>query len=1829
MSDDNGKLLDDLGNLDWDSALDEWDKNMFVPEVARDAETNKVAPSVDEDQAREHLVAASSVGAQPAAGAAQGSLKDVSSEGTVIAPVPRELRGDPQRAPLAKPLTAPPARGSLPPPSIPPGGARGGLGQLFAKGSSQRPPSLTPPPPRSERTRVVEPIPSTRRGAEPVADAAEPPQSDPFGEHSAKAPSVTRQARSPSMIPPEAYPVSEGEPTLVGRGLDDAERSAGFGSETLVADRGNMDAEPPVERLPADDEAPTFMRPSAGPTTAAEPAALESPRERRPSSEAPVRLESERPVSRWLDEATATSFRQRASWLEEEARAVIDSREQARALLGVSELLALVGDESEALALAVEARDLAPDIALAWRQARQLMPHDAGVLVDALDAEAARSPTPAARAHAMLLAADVLRTNGDGNGAVERWGQAYKLDPADVRAPAARAALALSQGNHTGAGADLAENSELIALDKAVSAVLKLRGAPRPGTDVEPMPVNDGLRRARAALLENDVVGAALAIADIAAEPTLSSAALWLSSALGASHIAGRRASAKALKALVTDGHVLARRPLAARGIELADGELVTAALAHDGPDTSFDIAERAILLALANQDTAPLLDELAREPGPSSLLDALSAITLVDTDEAAVTRSRRTAGTAEHRALAELGRLLASRPAASAIDAALADVAAPRGPAAAGVALEVAVRTRRWDEVSEALSSLPAGENADASAQRHIAAALVAERAGNSANAKRAWREALDSGANHDSIVRAVAGTDPDLDLAGELLRIADTMPDGPPSALLRLEAFARREAAAAAGDLAHTLTNEAQAVLLEQIHRGAPTLGIGAFLAERLGRRTGNVDEVLRWLQERRTFANDPFETALDAVREALLVADRDADLASTRLEEAHRARPDDVALRELYERLASEPPPDRGAWRERRATQSTGMTQSLLFTEAALEHERAGDHASALRAAQHARQAGDIGLSRFAEERAEIETGATTRQVEELVALADGAEQEDLRVEAYERLAELDAHGRKDLSGAVAWHRKIIATRSRHLPSLRFLEHKLVGDGLDHELERVFELVAVALDGTAGGEVTGHAQLAARMKTRVAGGWEYTGDMARLAAMQPEPSLWALRALNAHARVQKDETATLSTTLALLERTHRPPERAALLLRASEAAARLEQVEGARTYLEQAANEDPGDVVTWGFLAEVRERTGETRAAAEACESLARTSVVPEHQVLAWFDAARIWLDEVKDQERGMTALEQCAEVDVTHADVFQRLSALYAEKDLDAELARLLEKRLAIVEDEGERVALEVELARALGEMGELAKAKEYLESALAQRPDHSTALGAMAELCAKEGDWAGAEQAYVRLARLLVTPEEQSAIYEKLGEIYVVHTVNLSRAEVAYKEVLKRNPGSIATLEKLIDIYKRQGDLAKAVETQQLIVAEAQDPALRLQRLIDLAAIHETTARDARRAEQVLESARKEFPTSVVALRAMAEFYSRQRQMPAMQILLDRAASDARRSFAAGRFVTSLFEVLHAAYELRGRKDAARVVAATLAAVEGPNGPGRAGGASLPEIMGGEARAVDPRLDDLLAPEMVGPALRALLQHAGDTLDAVSPVDLRALRATPLVPGTPLGTTIGAVATVVGLGALQILVSPQLGRVALPLGTNPPALLVGEGLMSVTNERARAFVVVRAMKMIVARGSSLLRGDAGDVAVLVSALFTAFNPSFTPQDVDAKRVSEMSRRIVPALPRNLDPTVGVIALEAAGTLGAQSALLSGAIQAWANRVSLLAIGDPNGALDAIAWARGEEAAPRGPEERAAWIARTTEARELMTFSVTDAYSEARSRLGLDR
>ena len=69
--------------------------------------------------------------------------------------------------------------------------------------------------------------------------------------------------------------------------------------------------------------------------------------------------------------------------------------------------------------------------------------------------------------------------------------------------------------------------------------------------------------------------------------------------------------------------------------------------------------------------------------------------------------------------------------------------------------------------------------------------------------------------------------------------------------------------------------------------------------------------------------------------------------------------------------------------------------------------------------------------------------------------------------------------------------------------------------------------------------------------------------------------------------------------------------------------------------------------------------------------------------------------------------------------------------------------------------------------------------------------------------------------------------------------------------------------------------------------------------------------------------------------------------------------------------------------------------------------------------------------------------------------------------------------------------------------------------------------------------------------------------------------------------------------------------------------------WGSRAALLAIGDPNVALEAVSWAHGGTSGPpsSGPD-RVKWIGRQAEARDLIAFSVSDSYAAARATRGLE-
>ena len=584
-------------------------------------------------------------------------------------------------------------------------------------------------------------------------------------------------------------------------------------------------------------------------------------------------------------------------------------------------------------------------------------------------------------------------------------------------------------------------------------------------------------------------------------------------------------------------------------------------------------------------------------------------------------------------------------------------------------------------------------------------------------------------------------------------------------------------------------------------------------------------------------------------------------------------------------------------------------------LFACRAALEYERISDDGAALRTAEAAAATGTP-LARIARERAELRSGGVAGSPRSFSASSRKARPtHGLAGEAYERLAVLDSIARKDPASAMLWHRAILEEQPGYAPSLRHVEHHLLGEGRDAELEPIATCHRKSLAQNRAGRV--HVSTP---KWRPAFGHfrRSRGELGRDTRLwsiwrisEGEPSLWALRMQQAHARARNDDATYLSTTLRVLERSTRPAEEAALLILAAEANSRLGRLDEARSLLERAAASDPGDVIAWGLLADVRSRAGDARGAAEAFESLARSSLVPHHQLLAWYGAARIWLDEVRDVEHGVVALEAAAGIDVAHQDVFDRLSAVYGGRKMLSELASLLERRefAASSTDPAERLTTEVQRGRVLLDLGDTEGARLAFEAALADQPDDAGALSAFADLCVAQKDWDAAEQALVRLARLLPTPEEQRDVYARLGDLYARHLVNLARAEVAFKEVLKRAPDDFETLEKLVEVYRRQNDASRAAELQQELITRARSVDEKRSRMVELAFIHEQTGHDNRRAEQSFEAARREFPQDVGVLRALIGFYSRHNQTTAINVLLDRAGGDARRALTAGRFTT--------------------------------------------------------------------------------------------------------------------------------------------------------------------------------------------------------------------------------------------------------------------------------------------------------------------------------
>jgi hypothetical protein len=1688
-----------------------------------------------------------------------------------------------ERAPTMRPdapppgpaIAAPPAPRPAPLPRIAPQAPRPPAAPRPA-GASRLPvptPPRPPPPPvpyDDELDTLVTAVP--KRDPEPASEKLESIPPDQIRLESVPPDSVPPPAESEQIV---GQPVLDLGPSTT---VPDVHTLQGGHRLPEVANRSAAQA-PPVKRVASQ---PSARDPLETLLDESSPSLLDDPNE--------------------LD-----AWRVRAAWLEDEARASVDRVVKARGLLLASELFARAGDDLRAHDLAVEARDLAPTHPLPHRQARAISVQegDWNAVTQALQGEGRAASTPAARVHGALLGAEIARiAQNDKDLANKRLEQAIRAAPSDPRGYLTRLCTALGESEPL-PKIRWPDGPELAPLAEATQTLSRWHSAGEKG-QVSANPV-DALMRARASVRARDPLGTIQALEALGDTAGLSEGAGWLAAAMALAHPSPEAAIVQRLERLA-HGTLprIARRALSAHALESGNAAAVMSTL-EQGPEDTFSARDRAVIGALAGAEPSALekwLEPLDRDPEWGMLAAAIRSA-LGSARSSSNEPSEAHVGTRLTNPAIRLARLLAARAPSDDLQQAIRalEETTPGLPIAQVLATEIDMETGRVDRLADTLSK-QGGEGGTDARDRALMAGLLFEVAEQTLRARELYTAARTADPSCEGAVRAEIFVSPPSETANLLSLHEASLDDARSSALIVLEA-------------AHNTGEdpESYARLLKEAHAKAPSLPFAAWLAERRARARGEFENIVEWLRERRRSSDDAVEQAYDLVREALLIADRDLDEARELLEQASRARPGDLALRELYERLSPELPPDKAAFWSERAMAAEGADRARLALLAAMEQERAGNFEQAARLAHTSLEVEDSPLTRLCAERNEIKGGFAANLAERLIEHARTTEDAKARIETYERLADIDEASRNEASSAMLWHQSILEERPGYLPSLSRLEHWLIGEARENELEPIAGEIAKALTGT---DATAHAHVAARLRTR-SGPWQGGLDFVRLAFQEEEPPLWALREMEAHAAIAADAPTELLVAGRLLEHTSRALEVATLCLRGADAAMRASDLGAAKDLLVRGTHAHPTHLVVQRTLAELSEQTSDFTGAAEAWEAVATLSGVPEHQLDANYRAAVIWLDQVKDVARGRAALETAAQIDVTHHEVFTRLQGLYVAAGEREALASLLEARLARVTDPIERIELEIIRGRTLAEIGDAPAAKRALAFALEANPDHADALRAFADLCGRESDWTGAEQALIRLVRLLPDVGEQAAVYLRLGELYDHHQPNPERAELAYREVLRRVPGDVNAQERLIDVYRRAGNGPKALEAQQALLAAAEGPEMKRKRTIELASIYDEVAHDPKKGEALLEAARKEFPNDVDLLGAVVAFYKRSNRLPAVQVLLDRAAGDARRALSTGRFDVNLFSMLAGVARLRDRAEAARIAQATVAAIEGRPS----------ELLGAGARAADPRLDDQLAPELLTPAFRALLRKSGDVLDAAVPVDLRGIRAVPLPPqSSPAANEIRELGAAFGLHGLEVFVSQQLVSVCLPVGSQPPQIVIGQALLASNDDEVRRFLATRALKIVQARASALARSAPIDLLPLVSAYLLLFAPDWQPTAVDAGKLRDVHARLVKAKPARLDDDVGVLALEVIGSLGNRASTLHTVVNGWGNRVALLACGNLSTALSSIARAAGHSSgpAPSGPE-RATWIGRNAEARDLAVFSVSDAYAEIRAKLGV--
>jgi hypothetical protein len=271
------------------------------------------------------------------------------------------------------------------------------------------------------------------------------------------------------------------------------------------------------------------------------------------------------------------------------------------------------------------------------------------------------------------------------------------------------------------------------------------------------------------------------------------------------------------------------------------------------------------------------------------------------------------------------------------------------------------------------------------------------------------------------------------------------------------------------------------------------------------------------------------------------------------------------------------------------------------------------------------------------------------------------------------------------------------------------------------------------------------------------------------------------------------------------------------------------------------------------------------------------------------------------------------------------------------------------------------------------------------------------------------------------------------------------------------------------------------------------------------------------------------------------------------------------------------------------------------------------------------VPGVSSAAFSELLDDLVFGEQMPPSTRIVFRHGAEALNKAAPFDLRAVGGERLDRRHPLRAIVQEASRWAGLPEAEVFTTAHLPLAFVPVSDSPAQLLVGQTLLDTLTRGEQLFLSARALKIARAQMSLTSRVRPDEMGLLLHGLIRSQMPGYEPAGVELAMVEEMGRRVLKHMNRRSLTELVPHLMELMGAPNFDPARVYTVASTAGNRAGLLATGSIGDALSALIKLAGLPYVP--PVDRDL-LEKVEEARDLLSFALSEAHFEARLRAGVD-